>query len=189
MDATAPVPLAAPGRSADLTQDWNGSGEWGGRQRGSDDESDADGATYTITIDPKRPNLLRFGSHTLEIPANAICDEKSGYGLETFDLGCKSEKEPVTITAVVHASETGAPRIDLMPELRFNPKLTVTLTLAVPALTPESSAWTILYCASHAIGRCVDESQADPSLATHVDYEAGTLFRRIKHFSGYYIDA
>jgi hypothetical protein len=187
MDATAPVRVAAPARSAELTQDWIGSGEGSARQSDGSDAG-ANVATYTITVDPKRPNLLRFGNHTLEIPANAICDEKSGYALDLFDLGCKSEKEPVTITALVRESTTGVPRIDLMPELRFSPKVDVTLTLAVPAGTLETGPWIILYCAASSRQECVDESQLDPSLITHVDREAGTLFRRIKHFSGYFID-
>jgi hypothetical protein len=182
MDATAPSSLAAP-TSAVMAKGSNAG------DRRDDELARSLVATYTVTIDPQRRNLLRFGPHTLDIPAKAVCSTKSGYGLESFDLACKGEKAPITITAVVRSTADGTPRIDLLPELRFNPKKQVTLTLYVPTLTPASSGWNILYCATHSLSLCVDESQLDPTLATHADYQSHTLFRRIKHFSGYFVES
>ena len=185
MDATAPSSLAAP-ESAVMAK--------GGRPIGVSSEPVGDrfaGATfttYTVTIDPQRRNVLHFGPHTLEIPPKAVCNPTSGYGLGSFDLDCKGEKDPVTITAIVRATESGIPRIDLMPQLRFSPRRAVTLTLYVPNLSHESSAWNILYCATQTTEFCIDETELDPSLATHADYRSSTLFRRIKHFSGYYVE-
>ena len=184
MDATAPSTLVAPERSV-LAK--------GGRTPGvsgatvTDRFADASTTIYTVTIDPQRRNLLHFGPHTLDISANAICGLESGYGPGSFDLHCKGEKDPVTITATVRETASGIARIDLMPEMRFSPKRKVTLTMYVPDLSPQSPAWTILYCATRTTEHCIDESLFDSTLKTHADYGSSTLFRRIKHFSGYYV--
>lgn len=185
MDATAPGSLAAPGGASMAKGGKAGAGI--GATSG-DRFAGAEKVTYTLTIDPQRRNLLRFGPHTLDIPARAICAAGSGYGTAAFDLACKSEKEPVTITALVRTAADGTPRIDLTPEMRFSPKRTVTLKLFVPNLTRESSAWNILFCATQSMDQCVDEAELDPSLRTHADFGASTLFRRIKHFSGYFVE-
>jgi hypothetical protein len=181
MDATAPSsPMAAPAPAVRATGNYSGGG--------SDDHFPTAGAvTYVVTVDPQRSNLLHFGGHTLKIPANAICNENAGYGVESFDLGCKAEKDPVTITAIVRASESGIPRIDLLPQLRFSPKRAVTLSLRVPDLQSIGPSPTILYCSTASTDLCIDESVLDPTLATHADVRASTLFRRIKHFSGYFV--
>ena len=198
MDATAPsspvalAPSAPAVRAAgrDGGSDWNGGDGNGSGTRSPRGGSGADEATstYAVTIDPRRENVLRFGDYTLTLPANAICSEKSGYGLEAFDLSCKSEKEPVTITALVRSQADAVPRIDLMPEMRFNPKLVVTLSLTVPDIAVAGSSPRILYCATPSVAACVDEALLDPTLATHVDAATNTVFRRIKHFSGYFVE-
>ena len=145
--------------------------------------------SYTVTIDPRRRNVLHFGAHTLDIPARAICTRSSGYGPSTFELDCKREGAEVTITALVRSTASGIPRIDVSPSMRFSPNRTVTLSLHVPTLTPDPSAWRILYCATQSTDDCIDEAAFDPTLATHLDYGSRTLFRRIKHFSGYYVES
>lgn len=145
--------------------------------------------SYTVTIDPRRRNVLHFGPHTLDIPSRAICIGSSGYGLSSFDLDCKRESGEVTITALVRSTASGIPRIDVSPAMRFSPARTVTLSLYVPTLTPDPSAWRILYCATQSMDGCIDEAELDPTLATHLDYGSRTLFRRIKHFSGYYVES
>ncbi len=186
MDATAPSSLAVPGGAA-MTKGYES-----GRRGGQVDDRFAGSpvTTYKFSIDPKRANLLQIGSHTLDIPANAICNTKSGYGLETFDLDCKAEKAKVTITAILRETSDSIPRIDLFPHMRFDPEATVTLTMSVPALSRSSSPeWTILYCPTVTQMYCVDESVLDPSLATRANYRQHTLFRRIKHFSGYFVES
>jgi len=184
VDATAPSSLAPPERSTMAK---------GGRDPGvsaatvGDRFADATTTIYTTTIDPQRRNLLRFGAHTLDIAANAICGPDSGYGLASFDRNCKSSRDPVTITATVRETASGIARIDLKPEMRFSPRRMVTLTMYVPNLTPRSPALTILYCATQTTEYCIDEAVLDPSLKTHADYGSSTVFRRIKHFSGYFV--
>lgn len=185
MDATAPGSLAAPG-GASTVKGGKAAGTIGATS--SDRFAGSKQDTYTVTIDPQRRNLLHFGPHLLDIPARAICAAGSGYGAAAFDLACESEKDPVTIIALVRTAADGTPRIDLMPELRFSPRRMVTLELFVPNLTHESSAWNILYCATQSMDQCVDEAELDPSMRTHADFGASTLFRRIKHFSGYFVE-
>jgi hypothetical protein len=186
MDATTPSSLAAPEHAAAAR------GELGsGRAKGAprvDHFAFASSTIYSVTIDPRRPNLLSFGPHTLDIPANAICGADSGYGLLAFDQGCKSEKKRVTITALVRSTQTGIPRIDLYPAMRFSPTQDVMLRLYVPNLTAGSSIPRIFYCATPTVNQCVDEAELDPTLATQVDYPSSTLSRRIKHFSGYFVE-
>jgi hypothetical protein len=184
MDATAPSSsLAAPASAAKAAgaKQNDFQGQW------SDESPATDRSTYVVTIDPRRPNTLRFGPHRLEIPAGAICADGSDYGLAYFDQDCKSERDFVTITAVLRSSAGGIPRIDLLPQLRFNPDRIVTLTLSVPDISLVAPTPSILYCPTLSAEGCIDEAQRDSSLATHVDERTSTVFRRIKHFSGYFL--
>jgi len=187
MDSTAPSALAAP-ESAAMAKGGL-AGQNGSATSERPDRLVGSGTVYTVVIDPKQRNLLRFGPHTLEIPAKAICRFNSGYGLAVFDQDCKPEHAPVAITAIVRATADGIPRIDLFPQMRFDPTSTVTLTLYVPSLTPATATRNILYCATKSLSGCVDESLLDPNLRTDADYGAHTLFRRIKHFSGYFVES
>lgn len=180
-DATAPRPLAVPGGGqssratvASIVPD--------------DPFALAPAASYTVTIDPTRKNLLRFGPHTLEIPANAICTADSGYGIEEFGQGCRTERAPFTITAIVRSARDGSPRIDLSPAARFDPRKRVVLSLFFEDVSRARDTWRILYCPTATTEQCVDESLLDPSLRTHVDVKASMLFRRIRHFSGYFVE-
>ena len=184
MDATAPssslaIPTSAAQAASARPNDFRG--PW------SDDPRGTDGSTYVVTIDPKRPNTLHFGAHRLEIPAGAVCADGSDYGLAYFDQSCKREKDFVTITAVVRSSAAGIPRIDLLPQLRFSPDRVVTLTLSVPDISLVVPTSSILYCPTLSAQGCVDEARFDSSLVTHVDERTSTVFRRIRHFSGYFI--
>ncbi|MEO7714362.1 MAG: hypothetical protein ABIV10_15730 [Gemmatimonadaceae bacterium] len=185
MDATAPSSLEPVSPA---------SGTRAGNLKGSgavvtDEFAGGTTTSYTVTIDPRRRNVLHFGPHTLDIPSRAICTATSGYGQSSFDLDCQRESGPVTITALVRSTATGIPRIDVSPAMRFSARRTVILSLYVPTLTPDPTAWRILYCATPSMDSCIDEAELDPTLATHLDYGSRTLFRRIKHFSGYYVES
>jgi hypothetical protein len=187
MDATAPSRLAPSTTAARTAAAWNEESASADRSRPFA-PGNARASTYVVTIDPQHEQALRFGDYMLELPSNAICDQESGYGLDVFDLDCKAEKNPVTITVVVRPTESGVPRIDLMPEMRFSPKRIVTLTLFVGDV-PLSASPRMLYCATLATTECIDEARLDPTLATQVDAASSTVFRRIKHFSGYFLDS
>jgi hypothetical protein len=187
MDATSPSSIAAP-ESATMARGRGPSSEAPAPAMG-DRFALAARTTYTITIDPTRRNLLHFGPHTLDIPARAICTADSGYGIESFNRDCALTKTPVTITAVVRATESGIPRIDFQPELRFSPHRAVMLHLFVPDVGSQALQRRILYCPTETTDGCFDEAAGDRSLETHINYRDSTLFRRIKHFSGYYVES
>lgn len=181
MDATAPSRLAAP---QPVASSGNASTE-----RIHDDAAQAGSQTYFVTIDPAHPNRLHFGKHTLSIPADAVCRmDGSGYGLGVFDASCEPETMPVSITATVSADARGLPRIVLGPEVRFSPDKTVELSMWVgSSILATTTTWNIFYCPGTGFENCIDESILDPSLAAQVDVKRGTVSRRIKHFSGYYL--
>jgi hypothetical protein len=185
IDATAPSRLATP-ESAVASRGQEDSGR-------SDDEQGSGGSgvsIYKLRIDPTHPNLLHFGRHTLSLPANAICSvQTSDFGLALFDEPCPSETRRVAITATVTNDIQGHPRIDFLPNLRFSPQKEVILSLYVGHATAKSIAtWRIFYCPTPGttVG-CSDESLVDASLVTHVDVPRGMIFRRIKHFTGYFV--
>jgi hypothetical protein len=185
IDATAPSSLTAPG-SAVASRGQEDSGQ-------SDEEQGSGGSgvsIYKVRIDPTRSNLLRFGPHTLSLPANAVCGVQSaGYGLTLFDGPCLAETQRVAITATVTSDVSGHPRIDFLPNLRFSPQKEVILSLYVGDVTAASiTSWRIFYCPTPGttVG-CMDESLLDASLVTHFDARRGVVFRRIKHFTGYFV--
>lgn len=185
MDATAPTSQMAPASETSAARGKPGEASFTPRP---DPFSSSIGVSYTVTINPQVTNVLHFGAHTLIIPGRAICTGNSGYGPEYFDADCKTEKRPVTISALVRTTDDSIPRIDFTPELRFSPRESVTLMLHVPSLTPASPIGSILYCATATTVKCIDEAATDPALQTFADYVAHTLFRRIKHFSGYFVE-
>jgi hypothetical protein len=176
-DATAPTGLAAPARAA----------SYEGTQWRQLDDAWSGQTSFQVTIDPRERNELHFGQYTLSLPPDAICRlDKSGYGITSFDEPCKLEKAPVTIRATLRADDEGRQRIELQPQMRFNPTSTVVLSmhLGKDALLSAES-WRILFCPVGDQQGCVDESQFDESLITRIDLKRGIIYRRIKHFSGY----
>jgi opacity protein-like surface antigen len=176
-DATAPSSLTAPG----------GAAGYHGAQLGQHDDGWSGQTAFQVTIDPRRNNELHFGSYTLSLPADAVCRlHNSGYGMSSFDEPCQPEKRPVAISARLRQDAQGRQRIDLQPEMRFNPATTVVLSMYVgQAALLSAESWRILFCPVSDPQGCVDESLLDPSLTTRIDFTRGTIYRRIKHFSGY----
>ena len=145
----------------------------------------ADGR-YTFTVDPQNDESLRIGPNHLEIPSNSICRiGESSYGPGTWDDRCKTERDPVTITAVVTGANTSHPRIDFEPALRFQPGRRVMLYMTLDAPANKAEWTSIFYCATDDKSDCVDESLDDPTLLTMVWDRV--VYRRIKHFSGYIV--
>jgi hypothetical protein len=191
VDATRPSPIAAPvsvGRSlsdaglstTDLNQDEaNNESVTGSSTNAS--------VTYRVTIDPNKNNRLRFGKHTVSLPRHSVCSDNAGYGPAYWNLPCEPETRPITVTVVVTRGVTGYPRVDVLPDRRFNPHKAVVLTLSVPTdIAERARQWQILYCPTGS-NACIDESQTDPTLTTFADPERGVVFRRIKHVSGYMV--
>ena len=183
-DATSPLPLAAP-ESAGLSK----GGLPNGNAKPVSGTTEDDTSTYVIQVDPRRDNYLQFGAHSLWLPAHSICNPStSSYGMGTWDLACSPLTTRITITAKVRSTAGGLPRIDFEPALRFNPRHSVYLTLAVKGKQAQQAvAMRILYCPTNASKSCVDEALSDPSLETVLDRPDKLVYRRIKHFSGYLV--
>jgi len=179
VDATAPQPLAVP----------TSAGQSKGQKTAVIGATDDDSSTYTFQIDPRRDNYLQFGAHGLWLPARSVCDPAtSEYGMGTWNLACSPLTTSITITAKVRGASGGLPRVDFEPALRFSPAQGVYLTLSVKGKKAEqAAAMSILYCATSTEKGCVDESLADPTLATVLDRPDHLVYRRIKHFSGYLV--
>jgi hypothetical protein len=141
--------------------------------------------TYTTYIDPTRNQTLTLGASRLEIPANAVCDlDRSSYGSDKWDDSCARENSRFKITAVVRNAATDHPSVDFEPALRFSPDKNVNLYLYVTDDATLDASRIVKYCNANG---CVDESIADPSVASNVDLENRVVFRRIKHFSGFIV--
>jgi hypothetical protein len=143
-----------------------------------------DGA-YVFTIDPTADQSIELGPNHLDIPAGAICRiADTPYGAAHWDEECPVERLPVTITAVVTGADSDHPRIDFEPAMRFSPSSRVVLYMTLDAHADRKDWSSIFYCATGS-DSCVDEAKDDNSLRTSVSNRS--LFRRIKHFSGYIV--
>lgn len=152
------------------------------------------GISFSVTIDPTRDNLYGDGINTFVLPAGSICDPRtSTYGPAHWDAPC------TPATAAIHVPVTlselnGRLVLHFETDLRFvptnDPAKQVVLEVDAPEITladGSASDFTILWIPSDS-DRFVDEGSADPSLATIVDFTRGKLVRRLKHFSGYYVN-
>ena len=140
---------------------------------------------YAFAIDPNVTNTLTFGESRLMLPDHAICKlATTPYGPGYWDQACIAEDGLVTITAVIRNAQTNNPSIEFSPAMRFNPDRKVQLFLQVDNAATLSSMSRMLYCGPFSTF-CQDESLSDASLLTSVDVTKNTVFRRIKHFSGY----
>lgn len=152
------------------------------------------GVTYHVTLDPTRDIVYSDGINSIRIPAGAICDPAtSGYGPELWDAPCAPAREPIRLSIKLTAMDGGMV-VHFGKDLRFAPTSDrtrqVVLTSDVPNVMDSSlpaSAYTILWMPT-GTQQLVDEGATDPTLATVVDRVEGRLTRRLKHFSGYYVN-
>lgn len=143
----------------------------------------------------------RVGDFDLVIPAGAVCDPAtSGYGRRAWNQDCATISAPITVN-VVAESRGDRVKVDFQPDLRFRPGaswvtlqtsafkdyLTSDAARSLAATDPSFGRFVMLYAPSH--GAAVDEAYGlrDRSLVTHVDRNAGIVWRRVQHFSGYLI--
>jgi hypothetical protein len=144
-----------------------------------------------FVLDPSKGGTFRIGKlHSIEFERDAVCDpRRSTYGVGEWDKPCAPLRRRITITVESRFGEGGHPHVKFEPELRFAPGRTVTLSLFDSQLELDDS-YKILYCGSGiSDGSCIDESLSDASLATYRDPRGHFLYRRIKHFSAFYVGA
>jgi len=163
------------------------------RSGGPRDQAALDSNTTTLTIDPNVSKTYAFGQNWIYFPAHSICDPAtSGYGPGVWDTPCTPVSQPVTIT--VHWSGRGGYAFaHFSPELRFVPvdahtyTRWVFLSLHSQKKLHDLSAYTMVYCIQP--GVWVDESLSDPTLRAWLDPLHNSVYRRVKHFSGYMVAA
>ena len=165
--------------------------------------------TYKVTFDPKQDQVFSLGPNRLEIPAWAVCKlGTTSYGPEFWNASCTPQTTLVQLTITVKNAASDNPSVDFQPAMRFSPNKVVQLYFYVPNVSQQDAKnWVITYCpnagsgstsltstnsgsgSTGTSGGCLNEALTDPDLQTFVDYDANMLFRRLKHFSRYQVDA
>ena len=154
-----------------------------------------DEGTQTITL-PSNGGTVVFGNndYKLKLPANAVCDPSvSSYGPTEWDSPCTPLGRDFQVTATYRKVD-GHPQVTFSPDIRFQ-----------PTSSTNESDWVMLYmkdkdAADAQLGAelkiywvptsgdvAVDESVIDPSVATHLQPSSWSIYRRLKHFSGYQV--
>lgn len=138
-----------------------------------------------------------LGQHAVYFPPNVICDPgQSDYGPESWDAPCATARRPIRIHATI-VDDAHQSYIRFSPDLRFAPSANearwVWLFMQVPRnQVPRNerdgilAQYRILWSPGGA-QPAVDESLSDPTLRTFYSRSQQTVFRRIKHFSGYQV--
>ena len=128
------------------------------------------------------------GTHIVELVQGSVCDPAvSSYGVGEWEKPCTVISKPLTFTAKSWTDENGHPRVTFSPDVRFAPGKVNTMWLKDRQASADPT-YKIDWCSSSRTS-CVDESLADPAVATRRDAANGRLYRRVKHFSGYTVTA
>ena len=134
-----------------------------------------------------------LGVHKIVMPAMSVCEPlTSSYGVGTWDLPCTVASRNLTITAKAWTTAGGRARVDFEPALRFAPtddsKRFVKLFFKDKDATDAALAEQLHIDWVPFVGAPpVDEQAIDPTLRTQVSVNAGMVWRRVKHFSGYMV--
>lgn len=154
-------------------------------------QSEPAGASFTVTIDPRRDNVYSDGINTVRFPAGSICDPAtSGYGPALWDAPCAPATAPISLPVTV-TLRSGRLHVEFGRDLRFAPSADpakhVVLTISNPAVssTSESLGRYAVFYVPDGTSSLVDEAVHDPSLVTIVKRAEGKVVRRLKHFTGY----
>lgn len=155
--------------------------------------ADSTAKTYTFSISPNGGSV-KVGGFRLDYPANAVCDPAtSGYGPEYWLADCTALTTPITMTAKVWFSSTKA-YAEFSPDIRFKPSAVVLLSVKRPKIQGQTlsddlkNAYAMLYFRTvDGVMQSVDEAATDSELATKFDTNGAWVWRRIRHFTGYYV--
>ena len=130
-----------------------------------------------------------LGKHAIRFPKHAICALSSSYGPTEWDKPCVPAQGPVSFRVQI-VQQDGREWLDFTPAVRFVPTTRtseyVMLYMRADNLSNDLTEDQLQILWSPAIGvPGIDESIADPTQRTRINWGAGILSRRIKHFSGY----
>lgn len=145
---------------------------------------------FSFVIDPNQTTYYNLGAgNSITFPAGSLCDpDRSSYGIGEWNNACPVATSAVTVNTKGWLDAAGQPHLDFDRHVRFvptdNPAGWVMLTLSDYGTGID--LWSkIAYCQTELLSSCVDESIADPTVATVTNPVTGKLTRRVKHFSGY----
>jgi hypothetical protein len=139
-----------------------------------------------FTVDNSKGGTFRLGKHAISFDPGAICSLNSSYGSTEWDKTCAPARGLVTITATLLTDNENHPYVDFQPAMRFAPNKDVMLFLR-NGLSSHATQLSIQYCNN--LGSCTDESLNDPSVAPFRVGTTSYIARRLKHFSGYLVQA
>jgi hypothetical protein len=152
---------------------------------------------FTVTPSGGTFTILN-GRYKITFPAGSICDPAtSTYGPTEWDAPCSVMTQgQVQIHAAL--SSSGGQGIDFSPALRFSPSTVVTIsTSQFSGMLKQGQSYYAahlsllnflpIYSASAGIASA--DFAIDPSVITHIDFATGLVWRRVKHFSGYYMSS
>lgn len=155
--------------------------------------SQGDSNVVVLTIDPNTSRTYAFGQNWIYFPAHSICDPAtSGYAVGLWDSPCVPVSHSVQVT-VKWTSRGGYAYAVFSPELRFVPadarsrSRWVILSLHSQKRLHDLDAYNILYNVED--NTWIDESLTDPTLRAWLDPLHNSVYRRVKHFSGYMVAA
>lgn len=136
----------------------------------------------------------QLGEFTLSWEDNSVCErDNSGYGYAYFRLPCQAENDDVAMTARIW-TEDGRTYVDFYPDIRFSPSKNVTLSVNRPEIVGRTLdlmamlKYNIYY--TYRLGDTrffLDEAWFDPEQRTHFNTTTGSVWREIRHFSGFVI--
>ena len=156
--------------------------------------------SFTITA---AGGSFDVGLFTVNFPANSVCDPNvSSYGPGTWDAPCVTlgANDAITVKATYGFTLAGGPVVDFTPALRFSPKTSVTISTDIyaPVLTffksyflsnPDALRFFGVYYTPDFGTTAFTDAGFDASQQTHVNLTTGSVWRRIKHFSGYNVSS
>ena len=162
----------------------------------------AGSSTTEFTINPEGSQVNLFGLFQLNFPRGSVCDPAtSTYGPGQWDAPCTAATQPIRVTATL-AVVNGRLYADFTPSLRFVPSssqnrwVTISTNLYADRIKGTSTSARaallrklgILYAPY--LGAVPQDEvvvTGDKSLQTNISMSTYTIWRRIKHFTGYNI--
>ena len=177
-DSTAPV--RSPSQSALLVAQPGTAGVASAKKSLSE--------TKTVVFDLRpQGGQVYIGAFRLDYPANVVCDPaKSDYQLSAWKKSCATLNTPFTVTATYSVVD-GAPRIEFLPNVRFDPSKEVRLSALVRDI--RNKTLTDELRTKYAIVSLSDDLDNEPTVfgLKRNGTATGLISRRIFHFSGYAI--
>src|SRR5438105_1899364 len=159
----------------------------------ADDDAESKAQVFTFKLKAKG-GRAHVGKFTIDYPANAVCDPAtSTYGPDEWNNPCETLNEDITVTARLWV-EDGRSHTDFSPDLRFDPAKDVYMSTVVPELKGKEdndatrAQFSIWYSRREGDVRyLINDADGDSRLASKFDNSNGKAWRKIQHFSGYFV--